>query len=105
MKEWVKALRSNKYKQGKKFLTSNDKYCSLGVLCKIAENNYIVESCKSFNVTKYGTSLNEDFPPFEVITWAKLKIGKKLKRLIQLNDNGVSFKRISNIIEKNYKEL
>jgi hypothetical protein len=35
--EWIAALRSGKYKQGRLFLRdSEDNYCCLGVLCEIA---------------------------------------------------------------------
>lgn len=38
VKQWVKALRSGKYKQGRKTLRAkNDEYCCLGVLCDIAK--------------------------------------------------------------------
>jgi hypothetical protein len=35
--EWIAALRSGKYKQGKTFLRDSvDNYCCLGVLCEVA---------------------------------------------------------------------
>lgn len=35
--EWVTALRSGEYRQGKGFLrNSDDEYCCLGVLCDLA---------------------------------------------------------------------
>lgn len=39
--KWVEALRSGKYKQGKKSLRSRegDKYCCLGVLCDLYAAN------------------------------------------------------------------
>ena len=33
---WIKALRSGKYKQGRRQLRSGDKYCCMGVLCDIS---------------------------------------------------------------------
>jgi hypothetical protein len=35
-KKWVAALRSGKYKQGRKFLRYKDEYCCLGVACELA---------------------------------------------------------------------
>ena len=34
-KQWVKALESGKYKQGKNALAYKGKYCCLGVLCEM----------------------------------------------------------------------
>lgn len=39
IKQWVEALRSGKYKQGRKALRNrNDEFCCLGVLCDISKN-------------------------------------------------------------------
>ena len=35
--EWVKALRSGEYEQGRLALQVNDAYCCMGVLCKVGE--------------------------------------------------------------------
>lgn len=35
MQDWVKALRSGEYKQGRESLRSQDRYCCLGVLCDL----------------------------------------------------------------------
>lgn len=47
-KKWIKALLSGKYKQGQYRLYEDNKYCCLGVLCKISnlghfdsEGNYV----------------------------------------------------------------
>ena len=34
-KQWVKALESGKFEQGKSALCYENKYCCLGVLCEI----------------------------------------------------------------------
>jgi len=40
VRQWVEALRSGKYKQGRLSLRDiNDKFCCLGVLCDIAKGN------------------------------------------------------------------
>jgi hypothetical protein len=43
-KQWVEALRSGKYKQGKQRLCNlkDNTFCCLGVLCEIAKDNGIV---------------------------------------------------------------
>ena len=38
--EWVNALRSGKYKQGKDRLRKNDSYCCLGVACEIFKEKF-----------------------------------------------------------------
>lgn len=104
MQKWVKALRSGKYKQGKHQLRDSDNnYCCLGVLCEISGKKYDGEDL---------------FEPHEVASFAGfkdlgthyLKKGYKTRQgkahsLVELNDWGLSFKQIANIIEKNYKDL
>ena len=36
-REWVAALRSGKYKQGKGALSTEDRFCCLGVACEISK--------------------------------------------------------------------
>lgn len=36
IREWVEALRSGKYLQGRKSLRTGDKFCCLGVACDVA---------------------------------------------------------------------
>jgi len=44
IREWVEALRSGKYEQGRLALRSkDDKYCCLGVLCDIAKDRLSLE--------------------------------------------------------------
>ena len=38
-KEWIAALRSGKYKQGRYYLNSDGCHCCLGVLCEVAIQN------------------------------------------------------------------
>lgn len=48
---WIEALRSGEFVQGKMRLhtidpvTGQHKYCCLGVLCKLAEDNGICQLC------------------------------------------------------------
>ncbi|SRR6266700_7902151 len=101
MVKWVAALRSGKYKQTRNQLHNpkGDGYCCLGVLCKI--------SGKEFNSV-------EQFIPQNIRFWAGLKSNDgnccdtELKgcSLATYNDNSkYSFKKIADIIEKNYKKL
>jgi hypothetical protein len=87
MKQWVKALRSGKYKQGKGTLKQYDskgnaQHCCLGVLCEL----YNQEMKKSKKKTLPEKIYNKDFPngctkfgnklddlPVEVRKWAGMK--------------------------------
>ena len=104
MEKWTTALRSGEYKQGRCKLRSDDGYCCLGVLCKISPHD---------NVTNYnGGVLSAD-----VAYWAGMKdyagrLPKQYKAkgtltdyLAILNDRGLSFKQIANIIEHNWEAL
>lgn len=123
-KEWVKALRSGDYQQGKSRLCTETKdgpkFCCLGVLCDIAfdetEAYWHRESkgggwkfCK--DGTKRKDAQNSDSG--EVASneanrylpdWARKELGIDSETQIDLgsmNDRGVSFKELANHIEKN----
>jgi len=103
-KKWVAALRSGKYKQGNNKLAELTSggviHCCLGVACEvagskteklydygviykdIAKNKYIPKLLK-------GTA-NKDFKPFNPI----------VKKLVDMNDGGKSFKYIASYIER-----
>lgn len=115
--KWVAALRSGDYKQTNSQLRNDKGFCCLGVLCNIHAQEHPKIAAKQTNPTMYldsGYTL-----PDEVIRWASLSsdIGEKrdhgkiiingdvYHHLAAANDSGVSFKRIANWIEKNYKEL
>jgi hypothetical protein len=104
---WLKALRSGKYKQGKGALVRHGqrggkKYCCLGVLAEIVD--------PSFDTTTDGNHafLNHSFCSKVGLSRRKSGLGasgtadpKSQGFYANLNDNGVSFKRIANEIEKN----
>ncbi len=119
--KWVEALRSGQYKQGKNRLRDGDCFCCLGVLTDL----YLKE--KSLNweisVTDSGheiwKALEESSTlPAEVREWAGLKNANPLvscqgideeydqvifwnESLAEINDFGIDFKRIAEIIETN----
>lgn len=112
MKKWVKALRSGDYKQGRETLCSDGKYCCLGVLCDLASKEDICHKTEdSFGFNSVDYDERDDVLPQSVRDWSGMKtdsgdrIGKRIS-LLELNDtNRYSFKRIANIIEKEYKDL
>lgn len=108
LQEWVKALRSGKYLQGKGKLYKIDRkgkerYCCLGVLGQIAgmrkselENNiagllpseFLQEKELSCLITQLPESFDE-----EIVDQSTLA---------EMNDGGTRFKTIANLIESRY---
>lgn len=110
-KKWVDALRSGEYRQGEGFLLKGDNYCCLGVLCDLyhketGEGEWIHQGdnySRIFSVQ--GISSNIELP-FPVSQWAELP-GKNpvvelddTKALSDLNDSGMGFHFIANVIEE-----
>lgn len=110
-KKWVDALRSGEYEQGKEYLCKNDKYCCLGVACALYQQSVgdlIVE--EGDEETFYDDRL--DLLPNKVVEWLGLASddgGMKLKNqrtsLVSMNDKGVSFAEIADVIESEPKGL
>lgn len=91
LRAWIKALRSGKYKQGHKALSTADNYCCLGVLCDVAaperwkgqQHDNLVYVASSRVRRMVGLSAYEQC------------------NLIDLNDvYGKGFRAIANYIEK-----
>lgn len=105
-KKWVAALRSGEYKQGNARLQTGDKFCCLGVACKVAEQNG-VEVDTDYNVLRGATLL---FQP-ATIKWLGLKSRagepdsrhkeKGFGSLVALNDSGKTFEEIADTLENN----
>lgn len=120
---WIAELRSGKYKQGTGYLTMDDNYCCLGVLCEMAyKENVITKSTVSApkytkgEVIVHYADMESILPP-AVAVWAgmynpetekydedrlnvvKLLIGNNHTSLAFLNDHGSSFNDIADIIE------
>lgn len=105
MQEWVKALRSGKYKQTTGKLKYDNAYCCLGVLCDIS--NISEWESNGINET-YLT--NSSTPPLVVKIYAginnSMKGINKLGELIRMNDShNYNFKQIADYIEQNYESL
>lgn len=115
--KWVAALRSDKYKQGPSYLLRDNKYCCLGVLCELAYEEQIVSKDKIIDTEGYEMILFGDytewrsaFLPEKVRNWSGLfqtifDYNGSNKDLITLNDDGVPFTTIADLIEKNFNEL
>ena len=130
--KWVKALRSDKYKQGKNALHNGSSYCCLGVLTDL----YVNET-NDGELTSKGYCDNDSDPdvkpqnevaPHPVLKWSGLQdeLGGNFScsfvspeyeetgegeefsmydSLAEANDAGISFAEIADFIEENYKHL
>lgn len=112
--QWLEALRSGKYKQGKGALhnKSDDSYCCLGVLCEVmGVPKYALEGDEHSHFTHYG--VEGDFTscslPMSVSHASGLTCyGQFLdengedESLAHLNDKGATFDQIAAIIEEKF---
>lgn len=125
--KWVEALRSGKYKQTKRVLTSTNAkgkvvgHCCLGVLCTLAVQAGVIPPAKPKKLETYGERARychsygrdvEVLPP-KVRKWVGMKTSSgdwpvnsyTIDSLTAKNDNGASFKKIANMITENAAEL
>lgn len=115
-KRWVEALRSGKYQQGRQFLAEAEeeegivKYCCLGVLCEVMG---IERSLQDSRYYVYGGGPSGGrscyYLPAEAVEQAGfteqnpevlVEISGRRDGLANLNDQGLSFNKIADIIEK-----
>ncbi len=106
--EWLNALRSGEYEQTKGYLTKDDKYCCLGVLCDIASKKGVCKKLEGIysHVVYDG---NDSQLPTSVRIWCGFGDNPQGCNpsfdginLISLNDNqGKSFTEIADFIEEN----
>lgn len=103
IKEWIAALRSGQYDQGReKLFNGYNSYCCLGVACEInqipknANGGFIFGSCSyselpssQWFLDKYGFAFDRNVVVDHLNKWT----------LFHLNDKGYSFKVISDVIE------
>lgn len=99
-KKWVAALRSGKYKQGRRELRNKeDCYCCLGVLCDII-NPLAWEpiGLVGFRWSDPNEGTGTCLPPFSL---SHLGLNASAFDLIEMNDaQGKSFNEIADEIEK-----
>jgi hypothetical protein len=106
-RRWVKALRSGKYVQGHHALrTHDDKFCCLGVLCDIYDPKAWKQTDRGEH-NRYSYLTAEIQLPSKVQKWADIdacgRLSENARRtLIHLNDDGMSFAEMADIIEENF---
>lgn len=111
--KWVDALRSGEYQQGRHQLRNDDSYCCLGVLCDLfAENNPEQGKWYQNQVDDSWFFETDDDRfvgslPVGVAEWAQLddinppvKIDGGIANIASVNDHGVPFDKIAQIIEE-----
>jgi hypothetical protein len=114
---WLEALRSGKYEQGTTYLKNGDKYCCLGVLCDVVgvepellserstrsafegeENVYLFDGSKSFLSPRIANDVDlRTMGEFRRVVEYK---GQEFDSLVQMNDRGLSFAEIADVIEQ-----
>ena len=108
-KQWVKALRSGKYKQGVDRLNiDNEYFCCLGVLCEISLKERIVAKSKipMNGVVGFTYGNESEVLPKDVKKWAGMTSNKILNNFYTKNDvKGHSFKKIAKFIENNIARI
>lgn len=108
--KWLEALRSGKFKQGKRRLCQKNtddqfEHCCLGVACEVlnipkepcdvGSNNYKFTESNLYGTVYLG---NLDMKYSEL---KPLQNDKIYSKLANMNDNGKSFDEIANWIEEN----
>lgn len=110
---WIEALRSGKYQQGSFALRKRDDFCCLGVACDLYQREF--GDLKVF-ITEEGLyyyDRRKKILPKKVKDWLGLDLdnGQFMSKngdhidLIVLNDEGIPFNEIADLIEENIVEL
>ena len=102
--QWVEALRSGEYEQGRYWLRYEDKFCCLGVLCDLhAQATNREWEDKNDAVGNYLGS--DEILPEEVVKWAGFDNNDPFineQRVSIYNDESrLDFDRIADLIESN----
>lgn len=95
-KEWVDALRSGQYKQGKHFLNVNGTFCCLGVLADLTGCGWEDRMAVTESGDESSVLLSDHFDQyldFQLSTTTQ-------DHLANRNDHGESFSQIADYIEE-----
>jgi hypothetical protein len=122
-KEWVTALRSGEYQQGRGQLKSGNEFCCLGVLCDLArkqgvgfwDGNVFVQNIINGEPQKDSgvlppfirqwADISESTGDVEVLTDNDDEDGPQKTALSEMNDEGMTFPAIAAFIEANVDKL
>lgn len=96
--KWTGALRSGHFTQGKQRLLDNGRYCCLGVLAEL--DSTVVRTDDVFRFpTPSGPEVDTTLPP---AGYCQARLGVQratMNTLARLNDTGVDFDTIADIID------
>jgi len=96
--QWLAALRSGDYQQGRSLLHYEDQFCCLGVLCDLyAKDTGNTWKRHGSVCTMHGL---DGTLPLQVQEWAGLKYPNPMG-LAGRNDNGATFEELAEVIEEN----
>lgn len=108
--QWVTALRSGEYEQGKNWLSNGGQFCCLGVLCELAFKAGVTEKVMHNETASYDGESCE--LPSPVSEWAGMQGDRFAKAnpdisfdgegwsLAELNDSdAIDFTAIADLIE------
>lgn len=130
IRKWVDMLRSGEFKQGENALrTTDNKFCCLGVLCELAAREGIIPGATP-NTSEMKRPSPQDvttrtdvlwlknkmvydgchnYPSKAVVDWAgigdtnpQVKVGSEWEYVADMNDDGYSFTKIANAIERTF---
>lgn len=97
--KWVKALRSGEYKQGNNYLEQDNKFCCLGVLCKVTNPSIELNTAQYIGDRGMDTTGIPKILQGEAYEQLSNPI---VYKLVLLNDDkNYSFKQIASYIERN----
>lgn len=101
--DWLEALRSGEYVQGRGFLDKNDKQCCLGVLCDVMDLPFVAESGKLRRYADVDSDGSRFFsgtmPPGAALA---VGLGAHEETLVTMNDPlRCTFDEIADWIEAN----
>lgn len=109
VEEWIQALKSDEFTQGKHYLNMNNKQCCLGVKCILdvrANRHSIVQTTNkgNFGIAYYGLAgwfvSAESMPSDEILgKWGLSRV--QAGELASLNDRGIPFSEIAEWIRHN----
>ncbi len=109
--QWAAALRSGKYQQGNGALFRDNKFCCLGVLCDLHHQQHPTPE-KGIGVDGYLNHIG--LLPHPVQVWAginspdgRIRTPGRLiyNSLMLMNDSGVPFTEIANVIESQWNVI
>jgi hypothetical protein len=98
--QWLTALRSGEYKQGREFMRCGDAYCALGVLCAISgEIRFTPIVCDRYPGLYNSNCKDSDEG---ASSWVTKQISDEAYESISsMNDYGYTFRQIADYIEAN----